>query len=391
MRKMFALGFILLSATRIFAQPIHHHPQKAAYASPAEWPVHPGQAHWPNPDPTMTCHLHVEPKFPYGAELDGSPFEVPFTLKLYHCDGRITSFDGEGFASVRWDETLALASLTPDDTLAVAGLTPPIMQGDPHGLKQWTGTVVIDPKQQRNGRFFAPHGWTSVRFQADAVLANGDAFTNEFWESFYSIADLSQPETLSFTAAPNGSRDYPIVSERGGFRPACASQIPRPSFAVCGSWGAMVAEINDWLPLEPIAVPWTTSTAVYNYTAESDLPNGRYEQRQDLDLHNGVRGILIDSGDAGLLGFTNRLVTFDPAVMGPGAHKEAIFWTQPFAATGESASALITVDVVVDPNAPPPVVTPPPPPVVKSCTGTVSGTSVDGVTISVTSGTVTCK
>lgn len=44
------------------------------------------------------------------------------------------------------------------------------------------------------------------------------------------------------------------------------------------------------------------------------------------------------------------------------------------------------------PPPPPPVVPPPPPtPAVKACTGTVAGTSVDGVTVNVTSGTVSCK
>lgn len=343
---LIALAFVCL-AVSASAQPIHHHPQKAAYASPAEWPIHSGQAHWPDADPTRTCHVpHVEPQFPYGAELDGSPFVVPFTLRLFHCAGRITSFDGEAFAGITWDAT--------------GTSTPPVMRGDPAALVSWTGKVTIAPQQPRNGRFFHPHGWNGIRFGATAQLDNGDIAVNNFWTSFYSIADPRAPEVLEFTSGPTGG-DYAMLSERANFGPACASQTPRPPYSECASFGDMITEINDWVPLTPISKPWTTAVAVYNYTAGSVLPNGRFEQRQDLDLHNGVRGTLIDSGVNDVLGFTNRSVTFDPAVLGPGLHKEAIFWTQTFAAQSQTASALIVVPVSVDLNAPPP-------PPVQTCT-----------------------
>ena len=145
-----------------------------------------------------------------------------------------------------------------------------------------------------------------------------------------------------------------MLSERANVGPACAFETPRPSYDVCPSFGDMISEIDGWVPLAPISVPWTAPVAVYNYTANSPLPNGRFEQRQDLDLHNGIRGHLVDAGNAGVLGFTNYPVTFDPAVMGPGDHKEAVFWTQT-ASDASVVSALIVVDVQVDPNAPPPV------------------------------------
>ena len=131
MRSFLAVLAFVVFPTLVNAQPIHHHPQKAFYASPAEWPIHSGQVHWPNPDPTMTCHLHVEPKFPYGADLGNMPFEVPFTLKLFMCAARITSFDGETFSAITWDAT--------------GGTTVPVMRGDAMALKQWTGKVLIDP------------------------------------------------------------------------------------------------------------------------------------------------------------------------------------------------------------------------------------------------------
>ena len=323
----------LLLSVPVSAQPIHHHPQKAAYASPAEWPVFSGQAHWPNPDPTMTCHLHVDPKFPYGAELGDASFQVPFTLKLYHCDGRITNFDGEAFESIVWDAT--------------GTATRPVMQGDSMGLKQWTGTVTINPKNPSQLRFYHPHGWNGVRFRADVNLSNGDLIEENFWNSFYSVSDLSQPEVLEF-----GGFDTAMLSSRANFGPACAFETPRPQVTECASFGDMITEVDGWMPLAPIAAPFETALAVYNYTAGSPLPNGRFEQRQDLDLHNGVRGVLVDAGSNDVLGFTNRVVTFDPAVMGPGTHKEAFFWTQ-LSAQNETASSLIVGDVTVDLSAPP--------------------------------------
>ena len=170
-----------------------------------------------------------------------------------------------------------------------------------------------------------------------------------------SMACSSHGRKASAPIVPEfGDFDAAMLSERANVGPACAFETPRPSYDVCPSFGDMISEIDGWVPLAPISVPWTAPVAVYNYTANSPLPNGRFEQRQDLDLHNGIRGHLVDAGNAGVLGFTNYPVTFDPAVMGPGDHKEAVFWTQT-ASDASVVSALIVVDVQVDPNAPPPV------------------------------------
>lgn len=176
---------------------------------------------------------------------------------------------------------------------------------------------------------------------------------NNYWVSYYSIADTTKPEAVQFTAGEQSGRDYAMVSERANFASACSLQSPRPPYTTCPSFGDMITEINDWLPLQPISAPWTTSIAAYNYTANSLLPNGRFEQRQDLDLHNGNRGILVSAGNNDVQGFANRQVTFDPAAMGSGTHKEALFWTQTFAATGEVASTLVVFDVAVGGSVPP--------------------------------------
>ena len=170
---------------------------------------------------------------------------------------------------------------------------------------------------------------------------------NNFWTSFFSISDLSAPIVPEF-----GDFDAAMLSERANVGPACAFETPRPSYDVCPSFGDMISEIDGWCRSRRFRCP-TAPVAVYNYTANSPHPNGRFEQRQDLDLHNGIRGHLVDAGNAGVLGFTNYPVTFDPAVMGPGDHKEAVFWTQT-ASDASVVSVLIVVDVQVDSNAPPP-------------------------------------
>jgi hypothetical protein len=106
-----------LFAVPVSAQPIHGHPQKSAYASPAEWPeLFDGQMHWSLSDPIATQYcVHLIPKFMYGAECGDEAVVVPFTLKMFHCAASVTAVYGEGLASVTMDgattsTTVCLAS-----------------------------------------------------------------------------------------------------------------------------------------------------------------------------------------------------------------------------------------------------------------------------------------
>ena len=145
----------LMTALPASAQPIHGHPQKAAYASPAEWVEVDGQGWLGDPDPVLAAHVHNVPKFPLYMEVhDWSTIEVPFTLKAHNLAGTIQMFTGEHVRSVRWDATGTSET--------------PVMRGDPNGLLQWTGVATVDLTLGDDGFLhifkFPLHGWAEVRF-----------------------------------------------------------------------------------------------------------------------------------------------------------------------------------------------------------------------------------
>lgn len=319
MRHLYALVIASLLAAPVTAQTLHGHPQAPAYSAAVPRPSVSFQGHWPNLDPTHTCHLHLDTlDFPYGAELNGTPFPVKVALKLFMCDGSIGAFWGDSFVTVTWDDGRTSA---------------PIVQGNPMQLVTRTGTVLIDPKQ---GRFAHLHGWTGVPFNARVGFANKDEMTVQGITSFFSIIDPAAPE----------------VAPPGNFGPVLSSRVDIASAATHVAFGTMITELESWIPVLPISAPWTSTLAVYNYANGNDDPlaNGRFEQRFNIDLHSGVRGVLADSGNANKLGFTDRPVTFDPVAMGPGPHNVAFFWTQTVAP--ETVSSLVVVNVPVTGGAP---------------------------------------
>ena len=313
---------------------IHKHPQKTDYASPAEWPIIGAQAHWPDPDPTMAAHVHLEPKFPlYGEITSYDTIEVPFTLKLHMFAGQLGLFQGEYVKSIRWDET--------------GSSVMPKMVGDPMGLKQWTGVATLDFSLNvdpiNNLFLFPEHGWAEVRFFTRSVFDDGDQIDLSWAGAVYSLIDPSQPEK---PAAEQGNPGVhfrsSVVLYRGGVPIA----------------GEMITEVSDYIPLGPFDKPWVTIINAYNYTAPADvfLADGRFEMHLDADLHNGVHGTLQDQqlplpGTRQVLG----PLVLDPATMGTGGHRELLRWIQPFG--DESLSAVVSFPVTVGEGVPPP---PPP-------------------------------
>jgi len=315
-----------LFAVPVSAQPIHGHPQKAAYASPAEWPeLFDGQMHWAKFDAIQTQHcVHLIPKFMYGAEWGDDAVVVPFTLKMFHCAASVTAVYGEGLASVTMDG---------DTTFPI--------KGDPGALLTFTGKATFDPTRPAFKRFHKQHGWTNVRFAASVAFDNGDVGYHNVWMSYFSIVDRSVPE-----AVPPG--DYgPIISIRDTVFPVSKT-----------NFGDMVMEVEDWLPLLPINTPWFFRVSAYNYTSTAPCcPDGLLEQRRDMDFHNGVPGKIIVSNPANQQGFSTRTLMLDPATMTKGPHKDGLFWKSTFGS--ETISALLTFSYVVGDSVTP--VTPVPP------------------------------
>jgi hypothetical protein len=316
----------LMTALPASAQPIHGHPQKAAYASPAEWVEVDGQGWLGDPDPVLAAHVHNVPKFPLYMEVhDWSTIEVPFTLKAHNLAGTIQMFTGEHVRSVRWDAT---------GTSEV-----PVMRGDPNGLLQWTGVATVDLTLGDDGFLhifkFPLHGWAEVRFFTRTVLDNGRIMDVSTVVPVYSMIDPTAPE------APGAAQGNPGVHIRTSY------VVWQDNAALAGE---LVTEISDYIPLAPISAPWPTIANVYNYTAPAGVPfeDERFELRLDADLHHGVRGSLQQFEDAGLSQNKQFLgpIILNPAAMGAGPHKELAVWTQPLGAEAASSAIVFPVTVV---------------------------------------------
>lgn len=74
--RVIALVVALLVPATVAAQPIQNHPQKAAYATPLEWPVVSSQIHWRAPGTGglagVSSHTHMDCQFPLYARLGAS-------------------------------------------------------------------------------------------------------------------------------------------------------------------------------------------------------------------------------------------------------------------------------------------------------------------------------
>ena len=287
---------------------LHGHPQKDFYLSPTEHPILDIQGWFGNPDPLMASHVHIIPQVPLYAELTEQNLAVPFTLKAHMFDGTIGVLSGPQISRVHWDDTNSD--------------TPPVMAGDPNGLKQWTGIAFFDlllnPVTFPEGLFkFPDHGWGGLRFFTRTALANGDIVDVIATPSVYSMLIPTAPEQ------PPPQQGNPGVVIRSSVT------IWRPNQGAIV--GELITEVNDYIPLLPIDKPWTTIAQGYNYTAPPGVPDiNRFEQRLDPDLHHGIRGSLIfgkDIGSGQNKSFLGPIV-IDPAVMGTGAHKEMVVWTQ---------------------------------------------------------------
>lgn len=304
----FTAAFIVLALTAVFAQaqPIHDNPQKAAYASQAEWPTISGDCWWLAPGsgglPGIPSHAgHMTLTYPYGAETIGGPLAVRFAITLFNTAGRVNYIFGR-----------RLQTWTLDN-----GVTFPL-QGDPTGVRTWTGTVVIDTS---SGPL---RGWYQIVMGFATQFANRDVTYTMAHVSFYSIRDPTAVETLGFGNHVS-NRCEVADATNGGNR-----------------WGSQITEFQlQTLPLlGPISpeLPWTVPAKLYNYGRSNPLPVGIFALRLDPDFHNNSPGILLDQVEGGAI---TRAYTF-PTNIPDGTHKIMYQWRRPdFAGTRELVSNLV--------------------------------------------------
>jgi hypothetical protein len=318
---------------------IHGHPQKTDYnADGSDYPRHEAQGWWNQFDPVEAGHLHVGVTYPsYGEITILEPFWVTFTLKLHDIVGEVKQFFGPHIRELIWNDT--------------GTSTPPVMRGTDPGLPEWSGKILIDymlGQQPWLGDIgMTPmHGWMGSLFTARVLFDTFDLLEVQQVESHFMLIDNSIPER------PASQQGRPGVVT--GSRVTVSNQGTSDGSTLKGNrFGAMVTEINDYLPLLPITAPWPTIVNVYNYTAEMPLPDGIFRQLLDADLHHGGEGTLIDIAHADVRGVSKTIV-FDPLVMGSGKHRGIVNWTQ--TSKEETLVSTLAFDLPVDVGVPIPTI-----------------------------------
>lgn len=359
-------AFVLMPLT-VSAQTIHGHPQKAFYASPAEYPEDSTQCHVARGlglfkllplGSMLSSHVHIDPKCPKYAETSGELLHCTGTVKLFMWDGVAGQVFGELVSNVVWDET--------------GTSTPPLMIGDPIGLKTWTFKFDVDPRKAGASFQFTDHGWNQARvaIRVYPFAGHGRVDANR-WLPFWSNINPATPET----------------AVRGGFRLVDESECDvMMNDANSPQFGNNITEARDFMPIAPIASVWTVPISFYSYQADDILeaqPIGAIDEVLDPDFHNKklgtnllhLEGLVSRFGTIGARSVAPMFLSLDPATLGTGNHKVMFAWSQPSTTTGEQMSAISVYNVSVGTVPPPP---PPPPPTVEQCIAQVTGTSSDG-------------
>jgi hypothetical protein len=289
---------------------LHGHPQKAVYASPSEWPTEEVQCWWPEATALPEEHGHFSLTSPRYAELTG-PVVVSFVLKLHNLPG-VADVRSEGVRDLIWD-------------------APPTLRGG-DGLFQWTGHMTFDPTLPT--RWHTVHGWWAPLIDVAMYFDSGDSVSVRLIPTFYALLDATAPES-SVIGNPLTSANCHPASAR------------HPEVI----WGDNFVQTTDFLPVSPIAAPYSLWMATAGYGAQG-LPPAVFQQRVDLDVHNGIPGTILKSVTQD--GDINTSVTFDPATLGSGSHKAAIFRTQASLDGTEEINTLLVFDAVVGAGVPPP-------------------------------------
>lgn len=294
------------------AQPIHGNPQKAAYASSAEWPTVSGDCWWEAPGsgglpgPSHIGHLALT--FPVGVETAGEDITGRFSITTFNAIGQITRISGVRLKSYTLDNGQALPLAT-----------------DPTGVRTWTGTATFDTANT------PARGWYQVNMIYQTRLANGDFTYTKTDVSFYSMRDPNAPDTgwLNIT------------------RNQC--QVFDASTPGLQRWGQQRTEFQTVLPLlGPVSsyLPWPVTVAGYTYGATGPLPEGIVEIRLNPDFHNGNPGILLDRVVGNKIARTYSL----PSNIPDGAHKIMYQWIRPDPAGTRVLTSNLVFSIVVGPG-----------------------------------------
>lgn len=344
MTRLLVALFVLV-ASSVQAQPIHGHPQKAAYASPAEYRKPSFQCHWNEPLPEanpdgsnakaiidasllLSSHLHFDPVGPIYSDINDL-LRMDFTVKLFQSGGEAV-FDldrQETVTKIEWDD--------------IGEQFRRVIVGDPasHALIQRTGHFTIDPRRTvggapPGGHGFPPRGWYSPQIEIDWKPNDHIEIAQVTRLPFYSTLDPSAPDG-SLTGFPQ------MIS-------SCYPHSPKIS-----EWGTNYVEADSFLPLTPIFVPWPIDMGTAAYGGK-EIGLGFFEHRIDFDFHGGVPGKVLQHLDEQNFTNANRAPVLDPAIIGSGLHSNAFLWSKPTKDRSENITALLVWPIEVGAGVPPP-------------------------------------
>ncbi len=330
---------------------IHGDPQKAAYATPAEWPYVSAQCHLKPATANRTGHddafgvfnptlghVHVDWSLPYAAEV-GGPVVVHFVLKLFHIDGRVTNIWGSPIRNIRWDGS---------GVEETGSEITEVILGDPLGLVVRSGTLTVDPTLTNGVYTPVPRGWFYTDLAVRVLATTGVKVDAHILASLYSVLTPSAAETP------------PLTANDPNYQANCQFTGPTDTNS---PFGSAISEYRTYIPLAPISAFFPLVPVVYNYGGT--ITSGLFEERLDPDLHNGVTGTLLAHAAVDQAGhLLQPLPTgLDPAVLGVGPHTVSSIWQQEsgpvgseYVAPHEESWALLVIPVEVT-TAPQPILT----------------------------------
>ena len=356
--KRVTLGAILLGlllwGSLVSTQPlVTRHPQQITYTDRSQMPWRNAQAHWPKQlgeglFPIGDEHLaHTHALLRCGSYAEIAEWALcDFQILLHHNPGAIVDVQGGLFGvggafDWHWDAT--------------GSDVRPVMQGVIDADVTFTGSFKVYVTQSG-----IVNGWVGAIFEAHTQFPDGVVVVAQARDALFSVADPTAP--LAY------ENSFPTVTAEtrvGG----------SPSGAIYGRQNVAVV---DFLPIAPISVPWSIRVSYYGYGAETAFPPATDEYRSDFDFHHGLDGT-VQWSTTQTADVVNQVITFDPAVLGPGTHRYGLNRNQPNGQ--EQIVTLLVGDVTVAGVPPPPEPLP--------CVGTVQGTSIDGgTTVTATSAIV---
>lgn len=336
---------------------LHGHPTKATYASPEEMPCVDHQAHWQPANAAGDLgHVHIGVRYPLYGRVS-QPFRVPVSIKMFHIEGQIDNYELTLTGYFRATHNPVVPGSLIWDTCQCGSIPMADRIGDPHGLKEITGSFVIDPAQ---GGIL--HGWFPVDMEVRVQLTNGDLLMARGKLSLYSVVDTSVPPV-----GLSPEHDYLILASSTTF------SLRTWQLSGLHNWGNQLIEFRHPLPVGTVTEPFVlqqTLGYIYGQPVVAGTPPGMTELRLDPALHSGNEGSVLAMAAGTVEGGSDGAVLTNTAILPPaGPHILMARWTKStgagtaLVAANERADALLTIGIVSDPGGEPPPPPPPPPPV----------------------------